>query len=640
MGTILKFAFVGFGLGLTLAMVAMGLFSNTAPPTDQVYVLFPAARLGLEYGDFLYGSTWNSLRFNLLFLGNGAIYALLAGGLGALIRLFDWIDRGGKGSRKRRGVSPLVRSLDIGTRPPQRTLPPSTLTHMQWQEALSAVTTLATSGRTDIHVLDAQYDSRRIHAGDVFVAMKGETADGNSYIQQAIRSGAVAVLTDSQKRFHRLSVDQPELALALVANGRRALAELASELYGHPERRLPLTAVTGTNGKTTTTFLLEQLLQSVDRKTLLIGTIETHIAGRTRPSEHTTPESRDILALFREARTLGVTEAIMEFSSHALAQERVFGLPVDVAVFTNLTQDHLDFHTTMEAYTAAKARLFAGVGAPPPRVAVINQDAPHAADMVHAFTGPTLMTYSAGPYGNHRAEDLHLALGDTRFTFRTPHGSVPIRSPLSGQVNVENLLAAMCAALARGLSLDQIAAATPFLRQVPGRFEVVPGSRQAGFTVIVDYAHTEDALRNLLRLARATVSPREAGGRPAGRVITLFGCGGDRDRTKRPKMGQAAGENSDLVILTSDNPRSEDPQTILDEALAGLEPTGTPFRVEPDRRAAIALALEAANPGDIVLLAGKGHEKVQITATGSLPFDDTAEAATLLAALHSTLIPG
>ncbi len=631
MGTILKFALVGFGLGLTVAMVAMGLFSNHTPSLDQVYLLWPTARLGLDYSDFLDGNTWHFLRFNLLFLSNGVLYAVLAGGLGAIIEFFDWVDRGGltKTGPARRKPSPLVRSLDLQTRPVQTTPPPSKLTFMQWHQALPAVTTLATSGRPDIVLRDLQYDSRRTHAGDAFIAMQGATADGNLFIDKALQSGAAAILTDSPEAFAQLQKQQPELALALVHDGRRALAELAAELYGHPERQLALSAVTGTNGKTTTTFLLEQLLQSAHRKTLLIGTIETHLAGQVRPSEHTTPESRDILALFREAVARNCTEAIMEFSSHALAQERVYGLPVDVALFTNLTQDHLDFHPTMEAYTAAKARLFSGVGTPPPRVAVINQDAPHAADMVHAFTGPTLMTYSTGPYGNHRAEDLQLALGDTRFTFKTPAGSVPIRSPLSGHVNVENLLASMCAALARGLTLDQIAAATPFLYQVPGRFEVVPGSREAGFTVIVDYAHTDDALRNLLRLARATASPQ------SGRVITLFGCGGDRDRTKRPRMGQAAGENSDLVILTSDNPRTEDPQTILDEAEIGLRRTNTPYRVEPDRRSAIALAIESAHPGDIVLLAGKGHEKLQITATGPHAFDDTAEAAALLAALHT-----
>lgn len=495
---------------------------------------------------------------------------------------------------------------------------------MQWQKALLSVATLANSGRTDISLRDVQYDSRRVHAGDAFVAMQGGTMDGNRFIDKALQGGASAILTDSAEVFTRLKAQQPELALALVGNGRRALAELAAAAFGHPETQLALTGVTGTNGKTTTTFLLEQLLQSVGRSNVLIGTVETHVAGSVRTSEHTTPESRDILALFHEGVQAGCTEAIMEMSSHALVQERVWGLPVDVAAFTNLTQDHLDFHGSMEAYAAAKARLFAGVGTPPPRVAVINQDASFAVTMVHAFAGKTLMTYGLGAYGTHRAEDLHLALGDTRFTLVTPEGSQAIDSPLSGRVNVENLLAAMCAALARGLTLEQIAAATPHLQQVPGRFELVPGSREAGFTVAVDYAHTDDALRNLLSLARDAAAAHH------GRVITLFGCGGDRDRTKRPRMGRAAGEDSDLVILTSDNPRTEDPQQILDEALAGVRETRTPCHVEPDRRAAIQFAIHAAQPGDVVLLAGKGHEKYQITATGSRPFDDVAEAARAL----------
>ncbi len=491
---------------------------------------------------------------------------------------------------------------------------------MQWQEASRAVNTLATGGRPDIQLRDAQYDSRLVHAGDAFVAMRGGTADGNRFIDKALQMGASAIVTDSAEVFSQLRTQQPELACALVESGRRALAELAAELFGHPERQLALSAVTGTNGKTTTTFLLEQLLQSVGRKTILIGTVETHVAGQVLPSEHTTPESRDILALFRDGVRAGCTEAVMEVSSHALQQERVWGLPVDVALFTNLTQDHLDFHPTMEAYAAAKARLFAGVGAPPPRVAIINQDAAFATQMVDAFRGETLLTYGTGPYGTHRAEELQLALGDTRFRWVTPAGTVPIRSPLSGRVNVENLLAAMCGALARGLTLEQIAAATPHLHQVPGRFEVVPGSRAAGFTVVVDYAHTEDALRNLLRLARDTVAPHD------GRVLTMFGCGGDRDRSKRPRMGQAAGEGSDFVVLTSDNPRTEDPEAILAEAESGLRPTDTPYRREPDRRTAIGLALREAQPGDIVLLAGKGHEKYQITAKGCEPFDDVAEA--------------
>jgi UDP-N-acetylmuramoyl-L-alanyl-D-glutamate--2,6-diaminopimelate ligase len=380
--------------------------------------------------------------------------------------------------------------------------------------------------------------------------------------------------------------------------------------------------VTGTNGKTTTAFLLEQMLRHAGRKTLLIGTIETHVAGEVRASEHTTPESRDLLALFADAVRAGASEAVMEMSSHALEQERVWGIPVDVAMFTNLTQDHLDYHKTMEAYFAAKARIFRGEGAPPPRVAVLNVDDEYGAAMIEQYAAGTLMTYGAKGHGDYRAEEIQIGLGETRFVFATPGGSVELHSPLSGRVNVYNLLAAACAALARGLTLEEIAAATAALEQVPGRFQVVPGSRQAGFTVVVDYAHTDDALRNLIGLARDLAH--------GARVITLFGCGGDRDRTKRPKMGRAAGKGSDLVVLTSDNPRSEDPAAIIAEALAGVRETGTECLVEADRRSAIALAIGAAGPGDIVLLAGKGHEKVQILATGTVPFDDVAVAAHML----------
>ncbi len=502
---------------------------------------------------------------------------------------------------------------------------------MQWAEALESVKTVETGGRADIEVRGVQYDSRRVHAGDVFVAMSGGSADGNRFLQAALRQGAAACLTDSPETFAAMRSSQPELALALVQHGRRALAEISAAVFGHPERALALTAVTGTNGKTTTTFLLEQLLRSVGRKDVLIGTVETHIGEEVRPSEHTTPESRDILALFREGAAAGCTEAVMEMSSHALEQERVWGLPVDVAVFTNLTQDHLDYHGSMQEYARAKAKLFAGVGAPAPRVAVVNEDDAWTSEMVHFFSGETLMRYGTdASFGTHRALAVRLALGETHFDFVTPQATAAIQSPLSGRVNVYNLLAAMCAALARGLTLEQIAAATPHLRQVPGRFEVVPGSREAGFTVLVDYAHTDDALRNLSRLARETV------GQHGGRVITMFGCGGDRDRTKRAKMGLAAAAESNLVIVTSDNPRSERPMAIINEVLLGVRETATPFIVEADRRAAIEIALREARPGDIVLLAGKGHEKEQIFAQGAVPFDDVQEAANMLRILAAT----
>jgi UDP-N-acetylmuramoyl-L-alanyl-D-glutamate--2,6-diaminopimelate ligase len=500
---------------------------------------------------------------------------------------------------------------------------------MQWNDVIAAVRVVEVAGRRDIEVRGVHYDSRRVSAGDVFVAMRGGTADGNQFIDAAIRRGATAIVTDSAERFADLRAQQPELALALVDHetngGRRALAEVSSAVFGAPEKTLKISAVTGTNGKTTTAFLLEQMLRSVGRKCVLLGTIETHIGDAVRESEHTTPESRDVLALFAEGVRAGCTEAVMEMSSHALEQERVWGLPVDVAMFTNLTQDHLDYHGTMEAYARAKARLFAGVGAPPPRVAVINETAAYSRVMIDEYRGNHLMTYAVGSSrASHRAEDVHLALGNTRFRFATPQGSIDIHSPLSGRVNVENLLAASCAALARGLTLEQVAHAAEALHQVPGRFQVVLGSRSVGFTVVVDYAHTDDALRNLIALSRESVQEH------GGRVITMFGCGGDRDKTKRPKMGQVAGEASDLVVVTSDNPRSEDPMQIIDEVMTGVRATRAECVVEVDRRTAIEIAIRAARPGDIVLLAGKGHEKTQTFADGAVPFDDVAEAERVL----------
>ena len=500
---------------------------------------------------------------------------------------------------------------------------------MMWSDIAAELSTLELSGRRDISVRGVQYDSRRVSASDVFVAMRGETTDGNSYIDVALQRGAAAVVTDSADVSARLRRKQPELAVALVEHGRRGLAQVSATVFGHPERVLRLNAITGTNGKTTTAFLLEQLLASAGRKSVLIGTIETHIGSQVRATEHTTPESRDIFALFAEGVRAGCTEAVMEMSSHALEQERVYGLPVDVAIYTNLTQDHLDFHGTMESYARAKAKLFAGVGTPPPRVAVINVNDAWSAKMMAGFRGERIMTYGIGEqYAEFRAMNVRLGTGETRFVFLTPDGAVPICSPLTGRVNVWNLVAASCAAMAAGMTIEQIAAAAATLRQVPGRFEVVPGSQDAGFTVAVDYAHTPDALVNLVELARGLVKEHD------GRVITVFGCGGDRDRTKRPKMGRAAGEGSDVVVVTSDNPRSEEPMSIIEEALPGVRETNAQLIVEQDRRAAIEMALREARPGDIVLLAGKGHEKTQVFADGVVPFDDVAEAARVLQELR------
>ena len=480
---------------------------------------------------------------------------------------------------------------------------------------------------TPVEVSGVEYDSRQVGSGDVFVAMHGEATDGNRYVEAAIAAGAAVVVTDSSEVYGRLRSDHSQVGVALVERGRRALAEVSSSVMGHPERNLSLSAVTGTNGKTTTAFLLEAMLRSVGRTCVLIGTIETHVGGEVRVSPHTTPESRDVLEIFSDGVKVGATEAVMEMSSHALEQERVWGLPVDVAMFTNLTQDHLDYHGTMEKYFAAKARLFEGVGSPAPRVAVINLDDEYgglieksASECGEIWTYGLKNHYGSAP--EFRAENVMLQAGETSFDWKTPMGTVELRSSLTGRVNVYNLLAASCAALARGLTLEQIAEAADTLLPVPGRFETV--ANQLGLTVVVDYAHTDDALRNLISLARELVTER------GGKVITLFGCGGDRDKTKRPRMGRAAGEGSDLVVLTSDNPRSEDPRVILEEALAGVRETAAKCVVEEDRARAIEIAIRAATVGDIVLVAGKGHEKVQILRDGTIPFDDVAVAARIL----------
>jgi UDP-N-acetylmuramoyl-L-alanyl-D-glutamate--2,6-diaminopimelate ligase len=497
-------------------------------------------------------------------------------------------------------------------------------------EALLGVEVLERTSTT-VDATGVQYDSRRVRPGDIFVAMAGGTTDGNKYIGAALERGAVAIVTDSREVWERNranagGVRNAHVPFFLVANGRRALAGIAANLLDHPERKLKVSAVTGTNGKTTTAYLLEQMLKSVGRRCILIGTIETHIGDEVRPSEHTTPEASDLLQLFADGVAEGCTEVVMEMSSHALDQERVWGVQVDVGIFTNLTQDHLDYHGTMEAYGAAKQKLFEGVGSAPPRVAVINDDDWWGGEkLAYACKSPQLMRYGLEEQGaEYLARDVRLAAGNTRYIWTTPQGEFPIESPLTGRVNVYNLLAASCAALARGLSHEEIADAARNLQQVPGRFQVLRGSHEAGFTVVVDYAHTDDALRNLIALARELVAPTD------GRVLTVFGCGGDRDRTKRPKMGKAAGEGSDLVVLTSDNPRTEDPEAILAEALAGVKQTPTECRVEPDRATAIAKAIQAAKPGDIVLIAGKGHEKVQILKEGPTPFDDVEVAAQVL----------
>src|SRR6185437_6668004 len=490
---------------------------------------------------------------------------------------------------------------------------------MQFDEVLRAVHMRRRAGPNP-PVNDVVYDSRQATVGVLFVAMQGGTTDGNRFVENALQQGAVALVTDSEPTWQKIRAEHPDLGVALVEHGRHALAEISANFFSHPECRLRLSGVTGTNGKTTTTYLLESMLRNAGRISVLVGTIEYHMGNEVRPSPHTTPESRDLFQLFAEGVAAGATEAVMEVSSHALEQGRVWGLHCDTAVFTNLTQDHLDFHGTMEAYFAAKAKMFTGAsGAAPPRVAII-----HTEDEYGRRLGPMARAAGSGVvevalnHGDFRATDFSLGANGTRFQMATPTGSLELHTHLPGPVNVLNLLAASAAAMARGLTHDEIARGVEAIPYVPGRFQTVNCGQP--FTVAVDYAHTDDALKNVTRLARQLATPRH------GRVITVFGCGGDRDRSKRPRMGRAAGEGSDFVVATSDNPRSENPDAILDEILPGLKSSGVKFEIEPDRARAIRVAVDAAQENDVVLIAGKGHEKVQVLRERTIPFDDAAEA--------------
>jgi UDP-N-acetylmuramoyl-L-alanyl-D-glutamate--2,6-diaminopimelate ligase len=479
----------------------------------------------------------------------------------------------------------------------------------------------------DPEVSGLDYNSRRVQPGWVFVAMRGDSSDGNRYIDTALKHGAVAVVTDSRSEHRR-----PHVPWAVISGGRRALARMSANFYGHPAEKLKIIGITGTNGKTTTSFLCESILRSCGKLSALIGTIEYHVpakappggtsaAFRVLPAPHTTPEALELNQVFAEALAAGATHAVMEVSSHALAQERVWGVPYEVSVFTNLTRDHLDYHKDMDSYFEAKSILFLGCGTRPPRAAVINADDEYGQSLAQnkASASEQVILYGI-QNGDFRATNIDLKLDGTAFDLVTPAGTMRIETALIGGVNVYNILAAAGATFACGCGLKEIAEAIRGFKQVPGRFEQVDCGQP--FTVVVDYAHTDDALRNLTTIAR-DFARRGLG---LGRVITVFGCGGDRDRSKRPLMAEAAGKGSDFVVLTSDNPRSEDPLQIMKDALPGLSKTPARFDVEPDRRKAIRLALIEAMPGDVVLIAGKGHEKVQIMREGTYPFDDVQVA--------------
>ena len=494
---------------------------------------------------------------------------------------------------------------------------------MTFLELLDGVEILSQSGdsKGKSEIGGVQYDSRKIKRGDVFLAMRGESSDGNKFVDRVIEAGAVAIVTDSATERPRENV-----AWVQVPHGRRALARLSANFFEHPAKKLAITGITGTNGKSTTAFLLESILAAGGRDAALIGTIEYHVGGNVLPAPHTTPEALELNSIFADAAKSDASEVVMEVSSHALAQQRIYGISFDTSVFTNLTRDHLDYHGTMDEYFAAKQVLFSGCGADPPRVSVINIEDQYGQALVEVAwsRGSRIITYGLAG-GDFHAEKVDVSVKGTRFDLITPDGVISLSSQLIGRVNVYNIVAAAAAAHARSAPREAIALGVANLRRVPGRFERVDCGQP--FAVVIDYAHTDDALRNLTSLAR------EFAGQEKGRVITVFGCGGDRDRAKRPLMAEAIAQNSDLVILTSDNPRSEDPLAIMNDAVVGLQRCNANYKMEPDRTRAISLAVRDARPHDIVLIAGKGHEKIQITRQGPIPFDDVEAARECLRTL-------
>jgi UDP-N-acetylmuramoyl-L-alanyl-D-glutamate--2,6-diaminopimelate ligase len=463
-------------------------------------------------------------------------------------------------------------------------------------------------------------DSRQVVPGALFFALPGARLDGHDFVVEAARRGAVAVVAERR-------VECGPALLLLAPSARRAMALAAAALHGHPGRELALAGVTGTNGKTTVAYLLEACVLSAGIPTGVIGTITHRFPGVERPAAHTTPESTEIQALLAEMRSAGARLAVLEVSSHALAQERVAGLRFAVAGFTNLTRDHLDYHLDMDAYFGAKRRLFTEHLAPD-GTAVINARDPWGAQLADQLgPGRQVWRYGTRTEDALGVEGLALSLAGVAATLRTPRGPIALRSPLVGAHNVENLLCAAGLALALGVPPEAVARGLAASHGAPGRLERIDGP---AFPVFVDYAHTDDALARVQQALRA-LAPR--------RLLTVFGCGGDRDRGKRPLMGQAAGLGSDLQVVTSDNPRSEDPQAIIDEILPGLERAGRRrltvagalagqdgYLVEPDRRAALEVAVACARQGDAVLVAGKGHETSQQVGREQRHFDDREEA--------------
>ncbi len=483
---------------------------------------------------------------------------------------------------------------------------------MKLGKLLVGVPGLEVGAGRDTEISSLAFDSRRVKKGGLFFAFQGEKADGHQFIPAALEKGAIAVASEREAPAEFAS------CWVRVPKARRALAEAARVFYGQPDTRLKLVGVTGTNGKTTTAYLLESIFRAAEIPAGVFGTVEYRFAGRSIPAGNTTPESLDLLSYFAELAAAGGKAAVMEVSSHALAQERVWGLRFAAAVFTNLTQDHLDYHQDFEHYFAAKRRLFEGLGTPPPELAVINTDDPWSTRLLD-IPNPRRITYGLTSDAQVKLKPSTLIPERLEAGVLTPAGKLEIRSPLLGRGNLMNILAATATAVGLGIPGEAVQSGIAALKVVPGRFERVDAGQP--FLLLVDYAHTEDALRNLLATARALTRSR---------LIVVFGCGGDRDRKKRPLMGEAAGLLSDLAVLTSDNPRSEDPLRIMSDALVGLQKTRKPYLAEVDRETAIRKAFETAREGDVVVLAGKGHETYQVLRDRTIPFDDREIARKIL----------
>ena len=459
------------------------------------------------------------------------------------------------------------------------------------------------------------YDSRTVEPGHVFVAVKGLKSDGAEFVEQAVARGALGVVSETP-------APQTAVPSVVVSDARLALAQLAAAFYRHPSRQMQVVGITGTNGKTTTAYLLASIFEAARINCGIVGTVGYRIGNEFREATHTTPEAPDTQRMLREMADRGCGACAIEVSSAALSLRRVDGTTFAAGVFTNLTRDHLDFHADMEAYFEAKRRLFEML--PPEAPSLVNLDDPRGASLAALCRHP--VTYAINRPADITTGPLSLSLGGVAFDVRTPRGSLHVRSPLIGRPNAYNILAAVATATALGVSFDAIERGVAALERVPGRFQLVSAPGDA-VTVVVDYAHTDDALRNLLETARSLAR---------GRLVTVFGCGGDRDRTKRPLMGAVAGRLSDLIVITSDNPRSEDPDRIIDEIRRGITPdtrrdSSQRIVAIADRRAAIVKAIEMAAPGDFVLIAGKGHERYQVIGHETLPFDDVAVARDALA---------